>query len=296
VAPACSTYVDVMMKCSTGLFEVFDNTKVAMRVGTTSDVRCLHHGDLTFDLQSGEHVNLVLNLSSAHRVVGEVDDVASAPAPVVGSVTIMPPHHRFKFDVVGQCRVVALRLPMVGRAGLRRTSDKAQPDMSLRPCVNADDPALTRLIFTTAAAVTPAEQQQGLVAIGRYLVATPRRPTPRASQGPARGGIPEARLRRVMQKLLAKLDAPVTLGAMADEAGMSVYHFARAFAATTGWPPHRFLLRQRVHRAVELLGDRNLSVGDIAEGLGFSHHSHLSRTMRRLIGLSPDMLRSRLLI
>ncbi len=57
-----------------------------------------------------------------------------------------------------------------------------------------------------------------------------------------RGGLAPAVIRRVQEYLLAHLAEPVTLAELAQEAGLSEYHFARMFGQSLGCPPHRYLL------------------------------------------------------
>jgi len=46
-----------------------------------------------------------------------------------------------------------------------------------------------------------------------------------------------------------------------------------------------------VERAKTLLGERDLSISQIAIETGFSHQSHLAYHVRRLLGVSPLRLR-----
>lgn len=277
----------------TCLFDVFHDAEVTVRDGPSTDVLALRHGDLTLDFRPTDEVGIILNLGSTHRVTGTVDDVPSTSTPAVGSITIMPPDHRFQFRVSGPCRVVALRLPLVRLPHTFTTSRSVREEPVLNARINRDDPVLARLLFTTVAATTYPAQEQGLDAISRYLVENPGGTAQPRSREALRGGLAPTKLRRVLEKLEANPSAQWSLTAMANEADMSPYHFARAFATTTGWPPHRFVLRRRIQLAIEILGDDTLSVGDVAERTGFSHHSHLARTMRQFIGLTPDMLRTR---
>lgn len=57
------------------------------------------------------------------------------------------------------------------------------------------------------------------------------------------------RLNRVKEYIEANLDRPIDLASMAETAGLSVYHFARAFKQATGNSPHRYLLERRAERA-----------------------------------------------
>jgi AraC-like DNA-binding protein len=81
------------------------------------------------------------------------------------------------------------------------------------------------------------------------------------------------------------------LARLAAECGLSVRHFARAFRQSTGVPPHRWLLRRRVERAAELLGNRALPLADIAIACGFADQSHFTRVFTALMGASPNTWR-----
>ena len=102
-----------------------------------------------------------------------------------------------------------------------------------------------------------------------------------------RGGIPLHRLRRVLEGIDREMARPLRLDDLADLAGMSRFHFAREFARTTGVSPHRFVVRRRLQRAVELLASRTLQISDVARLSGFTHASHLARHMYRQNGVTP---------
>jgi AraC family transcriptional regulator len=83
----------------------------------------------------------------------------------------------------------------------------------------------------------------------------------------------------------------IPLQAIARACGLSRSHFARAFAISAGQPPHRWLLEQRVSLARQLLGDCELSVGEIAMRCGFADQSHFTRVFSSRTGLSPGRWR-----
>ncbi|OCI90905.1 hypothetical protein A6U85_25345 [Agrobacterium sp. 13-626] len=278
-----------------GLFDIPFGAEAVVRAGPTADVRCVDHGDLAFDYTADNEVDLILNLTTAHRVVGRVDQVHSAPVPIIGTISIIPPHRTYRLNIKGRCRILALRLPRAKFAGIPPDLEKTARDLSFSPLFNIDDPALERLIFITAAAETFSEQERGLewiaarLCVASHLISS-------AANKPLRGGLPPNRLHRIERKIDSDIAGPLPLSELADEAGMSPFHFARTFAMTTGWSPHKFILRRRIRRAVELFAETSMSVGEIADMLGFTHHSHLARTMRRYIGITPDMLRNRILV
>jgi AraC family transcriptional regulator len=72
---------------------------------------------------------------------------------------------------------------------------------------------------------------------------------------------------------------------------MSQFHFARAFKAATGEPPHRYIMRQRIERAKMLLSVTRLSVAEVSYQTGFSNQSHFTAQFRKAIGMTPTHLR-----
>src|SRR6266850_3138222 len=104
---------------------------------------------------------------------------------------------------------------------------------------------------------------------------------------PCRGGLPTARLKRVLEYVESNLDKNITLTELARVANMSLYYFAVLFRQSTGLSPHRYVLSKRVERAKELLHDPKLSVLDVSMNVGFEHQNNFARAFRRMIGVSP---------
>jgi AraC-like DNA-binding protein len=107
----------------------------------------------------------------------------------------------------------------------------------------------------------------------------------------AHGGLAPWQERRAKEMLLDDLQADCSLSELADACGVSVRHLGRAFKATTGLPPHRWLLRRRVERAKELLEGTDNSLTAIALACGFADQSHLTRVFQALAGSSPGAWR-----
>src|ERR1700740_3559656 len=68
-----------------------------------------------------------------------------------------------------------------------------------------------------------------------------------------RGGLDSRRLTRVVEVVHAHVDGNISLDAMAQEACLSRFHFARAFRQSTGLTPLAYVTAVRVARAKELL-------------------------------------------
>jgi AraC family transcriptional regulator len=97
--------------------------------------------------------------------------------------------------------------------------------------------------------------------------------------------------RLVTSRLLDNLTDDPGLAELASLCGLSRGYFIRAFKQTTGLPPHRWLLMQRVSRAKTLLVSSNTPIGAIALECGFADQSHLTRVFTRMFGIAPATLR-----
>jgi AraC family transcriptional regulator len=99
--------------------------------------------------------------------------------------------------------------------------------------------------------------------------------------------LPGCRLRRVTEYIQQNLDKDLTLGELAAVVCMSRYHFARLFKGSTGVPPHRFVVRQRIARARGVLATPELSIAEISRLVGFRTPSHFTTVFRRVAGVTP---------
>ena len=106
-----------------------------------------------------------------------------------------------------------------------------------------------------------------------------------------RGGLTPARLRRVLDHIAAHLSGDTSLQRLAELAGLSPSHFALAFRQSTGLPPHRYVLQQRVERAKELLTDPQLSLAQVGYAAGFASQAHFTTVFRKLVGITPAAYR-----
>jgi AraC family transcriptional regulator len=113
-----------------------------------------------------------------------------------------------------------------------------------------------------------------------------------APKEPERGGLSRRHLKRAQAFLEAHLSENVSLSEIAASCALSAAHFARSFQISTGMPPHRFLVERRVARARELLVNTKLPLSEIAVQCGFADQSHLTKTVRRVLGVTPGNLRA----
>jgi AraC family transcriptional regulator len=117
---------------------------------------------------------------------------------------------------------------------------------------------------------------------------------PRPSKRRRDGTLPRARLRAVVEYIEEHLDAGPTQEQMAAIARLSPIYFAWQFNRATRLPPHQHVIARRVERAKQLLQtDSDFSLTEVAASAGFSAQSQFSHHFKRLVGVTPGQLRTR---
>jgi YesN/AraC family two-component response regulator len=110
----------------------------------------------------------------------------------------------------------------------------------------------------------------------------------------ADGAVVHPNIHRALAFMHMHFSEPVSLSGVAQEAGLSRFHFCRLFRHETGTSFHVYLQRLRVSRALELLRDPYLRVSEVAYAVGFNDVSHFHRTFRKAVGQSPTKYRASL--
>ncbi|KWR90426.1 AraC family transcriptional regulator [Cupriavidus sp. IDO] len=106
-----------------------------------------------------------------------------------------------------------------------------------------------------------------------------------------KGGLAPYRLRRVFDYIEANLGTEIALVDLATMAALSLPHFMRAFRASTGEAPLRFIMQRRVKHAQSLLLKGNTPLVSIAHDCGFADQAHMTTCFRRLAGTTPARFR-----
>ena len=104
----------------------------------------------------------------------------------------------------------------------------------------------------------------------------------------AQNPLPGAKLRRAIAFMENRLEEQFDLGRLAQEVGISEFHFSRLFKKATGLPPSHYFIRQRVAKAQQLLQETDTSIIEIGLMVGYSSPSHFAQIFRRETGLTPS--------
>ena len=97
---------------------------------------------------------------------------------------------------------------------------------------------------------------------------------------------------RAQRYIRLHLSEPMTLDAVAQEAGSSSYHFARLFHAYVGETPFEFLRRLRLVTALRMLQeDSEATVTEIAFTIGYETSAAFNKTFRKVLEMSPGDFR-----
>lgn len=102
---------------------------------------------------------------------------------------------------------------------------------------------------------------------------------------------PNGRFGALLSWARENLDTRLTVEDLADRAGMSARHFARAFAAETGATPSKAIERLRLEVARERVQSSREAIELVAETTGFGDPERMRRAFIRAFGQPPQALR-----
>jgi AraC-like DNA-binding protein len=108
---------------------------------------------------------------------------------------------------------------------------------------------------------------------------------------------PERALSPTIARVVASIDsrpsAPLPVGTLARESGLSLPRFKARFRSETGFPPAEYVLRKRIERAAHLLRTTREGILQIALDSGFGSSQYFASAFRRITGSSPSAFRHR---
>ena len=227
------------------------------------------------------------------RVVGDMAKL--------GAISTVPARRDTRWVIDAPVDVVHLYIdPATLDAAALDTRGDSQP-AALCEAFARPDPLLARLIECVLLAGHAADRSESLrddflldqVAgtIVCHLADRYLSPDTVAGAGGRATRLAPYKLHRLEEHIAANLSKPLTLEGLAALAGLERHHFLRAFKASTGQTPHRYVMQRRLAAAALALARGTSSVNELARDCGFATASHLCHAFRRQFGRSPTTLR-----
>jgi AraC family transcriptional regulator len=208
-----------------------------------------------------------------------------------GAMIIIPAGSSSRWDIPKPVDVVQLYLPATTLERVAREADTATA-ADLLERTGHPDPVTSRLLLSAAdglegngALDTLFRHQLIDLLATRLLAAHTVSPT---TFQPTTGGLSPKVLLRAIERLRSDSDADVSLDALASDAGLSRFHFCRAFKESTGLSPHAWLRQHRVKQAMTMLRDTDTSIVSVAAELGYASQTAFAAAFRRLTGETPS--------
>ena len=213
-----------------------------------------------------------------------------------GVVIIIPEGSSSRWDIPKPVDVVQLYLP---HASLKRAADEAgSASTDLLERTAHPDPITSRLLLSAAGVLegngaldTLFRLQLTDLLATRLLAAHTGSPT---TFQPVVGGLSPKVLVRAIERLRSDSETDLSLDALASDAGLSRFHFCRAFRESTGLSPHAWLRQHRLEQAMNMLRDTDASVVSVAVALGYSSQTAFAAAFRKLTGETPSDWRRRM--
>ncbi|HMF63616.1 MAG TPA: AraC family transcriptional regulator [Edaphobacter sp.] len=103
------------------------------------------------------------------------------------------------------------------------------------------------------------------------------------------GALQDPKIGRVISKIHRNPGRAWTLESLASEASMSRSAFAARFTELVGESAMRYVTRWRMSRALVRLAERNLTVAEVANSLGYESEAAFNRAFKRHVGMSPGV-------
>jgi len=212
-----------------------------------------------------------------------------------GDMDLLPAGQELLCETRTQANLFVVALP---DAVLRRFASELDPTATtaqIAPFFLARDPRLAHVAWALRAELDLGEvedsayAQQLVMALGMHWLRRSRgladtAAAPRPPRTPVE-------IHRALAHIEAFLCSNLQVQELARVAGLSVSHFTALFRRATGKSVHHYVVQRRVEKARDLLLRGTSSVCDVALETGFSHQSHMARWMRRLLGVTPKVLR-----
>lgn len=91
------------------------------------------------------------------------------------------------------------------------------------------------------------------------------------------------------------LQEDLSLNTLSCQAGYNPSYLSRLFREVTGEQISSYIAQTKIRRLREMIVDQRLTLGEIAENLGFNSRSYFNRFIKRLTGCTPQQFRDKVI-
>ena len=168
-----------------------------------------------------------------------------------------------------------------GYAGLfrQRFGSPVCPD-----CAGAVRPLLERILRMLSEPAELRETEMNLC-LSEALTLLAESPMPQPVAAPA------GELQPVLARINGQFEQEIGVDEMARMISLSKYHFIRVFQKSVGMTPRQYVIAARMNHAKYLLTHTDLTVGALAERVGYASESMFCATFKRTQGVTPTEYR-----
>lgn len=93
--------------------------------------------------------------------------------------------------------------------------------------------------------------------------------------------------------LISNWAFPLSLKELAHKVGTNEFHLKKHFKMVFGSTVFKYLYQYKMERAKEMLTLQDLSIGEIAQKLGFKHATHFTASFKKHVGFLPRQYKTR---
>jgi AraC family transcriptional regulator len=255
----------------------------------------LRLGKLEFPLPPLHGPVFAVNYGTPYHLEGTLQGRTVSARHAPGHISIPPPDFatRWVCDKAGDIVVVSLSRDVLARS-IAEGAARDPGLVEIIPTFVVRDLVLERIAHQLLQEIAYPERGGRLSVETRAIELAARLLGAHSSLGQPLDRRPRmiqpTKLKRVRDFVETSLAHDVALAELAATAGMTLFHFAKAFRDTTGLAPHQYVTQRRLLRARTLLHDEGLPVGTIAAAVGFTHSS-FTRLFTRHMGMTPTAFR-----
>lgn len=282
-------------------FKKADERPDMQRIARWSGIVCehtriSHQSDYAFAFSGPTHYLALHDLVLADGSM-LVDDLKPIPGgDLRNKMTYVPPHCSITGWASPIDRTNSFTVLYFDPAAIAEETERLYSSADHAPLIYFDDTALRSTLLKLQGVLTDDTADDGLYAetLGLLAAIELQRLQSRGLPESVRnrtGGLSAGQEKLVREFIEDRLGEEIRLDDLAGVARLSRFHFARAFKATLGEPPHRYVMKRRIERAKDLLVRTSLPVSEIAAATGFRSASQFNRAFRELVGVTPSICR-----